>query len=120
MVIEGVSTRKIHDIIEPLCGTSSSKSTVSRLMGGLDADLKVCRERRLGVTYPYLIVDTRYEDVRAHAQVVSQGALVVKGVREDCLRELLAALVSDTEHEVASEDLIRRLKNHGMSGVQLS
>jgi putative transposase len=119
MYLEGVSTRKVQNVTEALCGTSFSKSTVSRLMGGLDTDLKAWRERRLEVAYPYLIVDARYEYVRAHGQVISQGVLVVKGVREDGLRELLAVEVADTENEVTYEDLFRRLKDRGLHGVRL-
>jgi len=39
MYLEGVSTRKVRDITEALCGTTFSKSLVSRLVGTLDADL---------------------------------------------------------------------------------
>jgi putative transposase len=119
MYLEGVSTRKVREVTEALCGTSFSKSTVSRLVGSLDADLAAWRERRLEVAYPYLIVDARYEHVRVNGQVVSQGVLVVKGVREDGLRELLAVEVADTENEVTYEDLFRRLKDRGLRGVQL-
>jgi len=119
MYLEGVSTRKVRDVTEVLCGTSFSKSTVSRLVGSLDADLAAWRERRLETSYPYLIVDARYEYVRVHGQVVSQGVLIVKGVREDGLRELLAVEVADTENEVTYEDLFRRLKDRGLRGVRL-
>ena len=119
MVLEGVSTRKVTEVTEALCGTSFSRSTVSRLMGGLDADLKAWRERRLEVAYPYLLVDARYEHVRVNGQVVSQGVLIVKGVREDGLRELLAVEVADTENEVTYEDLFRRLRDRGLTGVRL-
>jgi len=119
MVVEGVSTRKVTEVTEALCGTSFSKSTVSRLMGGLDADLKAWRERPLTVAYPYLFVDARHEYLRVNAQVVSQGVLVVKGAREDGLRELLAVEVADTENEVTYEDLFRRLKDRGLRGVRL-
>ena len=119
MYLEGVSTRKVRDVTEALCGTSFSKSTVSRLFGGLDTDLKSWRERRLQVAYPYLIVDARYEHVRVNGQVVSQGVLVVNGVRVDGLRELLAVEVADTENEVTYEDLFRRLKDRGLTGVRL-
>jgi putative transposase len=119
MYLEGVSTRKVREVTEALCGTSFSKSTVSRLVGSLDADLKSWRERALTMAYPYLIVDARYEHVRVNGQVVSQGVLVVKGVREDGLRELLAVEVADTENEVTYEDLFRRLKDRGLRGVQL-
>ena len=39
MYVEGVSTRKVKDVTEALCGTSFSKSTVSHLAAGLDAEL---------------------------------------------------------------------------------
>jgi transposase-like protein len=119
MYLEGVSTRKVREVTEALCGTSFSKSTVSRLVGDLDADLAAWRERRLDVAYPYLIVDARYEHVRVAGQVVSQGVLVVKGVREDGLRELLAVEVADTESEATYEGLFRGLKDRGLTGVRL-
>ena len=88
-------------------------------MGGLDRDLAAWRERRLEVAYPYLIVDARYEYIRTAGRVVSQGVLVVKGVREDGRRELLAVEVADTESEATYEALFRRLKDRGLHGVRL-
>ena len=120
MCLEGVSTRKVKDITEVLCGTSFSKSTVSRLTGQLDAELSAWRERRLGdVAYPYLVVDARYEHVRVDGRVVSQGVLVVKGVRSDGQRELLAVDVADSESEATYDALFRNLKDRGLHGVQL-
>src|SRR5690606_30402509 len=52
-------------------------------------------------------------------QVVSQGVLVVKGVREDGFRELLAVEVADTESEASYEALFRGLKDRGLRGVRL-
>ena len=66
MYVEGVSTRKVAEITEALCGTTFSKSQVSELASGLDADLEAWRERPLTAGgYPYLFVDARYEHVRA-------------------------------------------------------
>ncbi len=60
MYVEGVSTRKVKDITEALCGTSFSKSLVSSLAGSLDAELEAWRSRPLeGEAYPYLFVDAR-------------------------------------------------------------
>ena len=120
MYLEGVSTRKVKDVTEVLCGTSFSKSTVSRLTGQLDADLVVWRERRLdAVAYPYLMVDARYEHVRVAGRIVSQGVLIVKGVREDGQRELLAVDVADSESEATYDALFESLKERGLRGVQL-
>jgi putative transposase len=48
MYLEGVSTRKVKDITEELCGTSFSKSLLSSLAGRLDSELRAWRDRPLG------------------------------------------------------------------------
>src|SRR5215203_6659895 len=75
MYVEGVSTRKVKDITEALCGTSFSKSLISSLAGSLDSELRAWRMRQLEMkVYPYLFVDGRYEKVRVGGRVVSQGS----------------------------------------------
>lgn len=120
MYVEGVSTRKVKEVTEVLCGTSFSKSLVSSLAGRLDAELETWRERRLeAAAYPYLFVDARYEKVRVGRRVVSQGVLIVSAVREDGMREILGVEVADTESEATYHELFRSLKRRGLSGVQL-
>jgi transposase-like protein len=121
MYVEGVSTRKVKEITEELCGTSFSKSLVSSLAGRLDAELEAWRNRRLEAdAYPYLFVDARYEKARVDGRVVSQGVLVVSAVRApDGLREILAVEVADTESEATYHELFRSLKGRGLRGVEL-
>jgi putative transposase len=120
MYIEGVSTRKVKEITEELCGISFSKSLVSSLASSLDSELQAWRSRRLEAeTYPYLLVDARYEKVRVDRRVVNQGVLIVSGVRDDGLREILAVEVADTESEATYQELFRALKRRGLSGVEL-
>ena len=45
MYVEGVSTRKVKEVTEELCGISFSKSLVSELASGLDSELKAWRNR---------------------------------------------------------------------------
>jgi putative transposase len=120
MYVEGVSTRKVKEVTERLCGTSFSKSVVSSLAGSLDSELEGWRSRRLeAASYPYLFVDARYEKVRVDHRVVSQGVLIVSGVREDGFREILGVEVADTESEATYQELFRSLKSRGLSGVEL-
>ena len=120
MYVEGVSTRKVKDVTEELCGVSFSKSLVSQLAGRLDAELESWRSRPLEVQgYPYVFVDARYEKVRVNRRVVSQGVLIVSGVRYDGFRELLGVEVADTESEATYQELFRSLKRRGLSGVEL-
>jgi putative transposase len=98
--VEGVSPRKAKEVTEELYGTTFSKSLISSLAGSLDSELSAWRNRRLEAeAYPYLFVDARYEKVRVDGRVVSQGVLVVSGVREDGFREILAVEVANTESE---------------------
>ncbi len=120
MYVEGVSTRKVKEVTEELCGTTFSKSLISTLASSLDSELSAWRERRLEAkAYPYLFVDARYEKVRVDGRVVSQGVLLVSGVREDGFREILAVEVADTESEATYQELFRSLKGRGLSGVEL-
>jgi transposase-like protein len=118
--VEGVSTRKVKEVTEELCGTSFSKSLVSSLAGSLDSELEAWRDRRLEArAYPYVFVDARYEKVRVDHKVVNRGVLVVSGVRDDGFREVLGVGVADTESEATYQELFRSLKRRGLSGVQL-
>jgi len=120
MYVEGVSTRKVKEVTEELCGTSFSKSLVSSLAGSLDSELEAWRTRRLEAeAYPYVFVDARYEKARVDGRVVSQGVLVVSGVRDDGYREILAVEVADTESEATYRELFRSLKGRGLKGVEL-
>jgi putative transposase len=120
MYLEGVSTRKVKEVTEELCGTSFSKSTVSRLTTELDSELEEWRSRPLEAeSYPYLFVDARYEKVRIGSRIVSEGVLVVCAVREDGFREILGVEVADVESEATYQELFRALKERGLKGVEL-
>jgi putative transposase len=51
--------------------------------------------------------------------VVSQGVLVVSGVRDDGYREILGVEIADTESEATYQELFRSLKSRGLKGVEL-
>lgn len=121
MYIHGVSTRKVAQITETLCGTRFSKSQVSALASRLDSELAAWRERPLSApSYPYVWVDARYEHVRVGGRVISQGVLLVSGLRgDDGHREILGVAVADTESEATYQELFRSLKARGLSEVRL-
>jgi putative transposase len=111
MYVEGISTRKVKDITEELCGTSFSKSLVSRLVGELDSELERWRDRSLHEkAYPYLFVDARYEKARVDHRIVSKGIFIVYGVNEEGYREILTVEVADTKSEATYHELFRSLK----------
>ena len=121
MYVEGVSTRKVKEVTEALCGVSFSKSLISSVAEQLDAELSAWRSRQLEAeAYPYLFVDARYEKARVGHRIVSQGVLIVSAVRApDGLREILGVEVADTESEATYQELFRSLKARGLKGVEL-
>ena len=119
MVLKGVSTRKVREVTEVLCGTDFSKSQVSKLTQDLDSELRLWRERPLEGSYPYVIMDGHFEHVRQDHRVFSQGVLIVKGINQEGKREILSVEVGITENEVFWSEVCKGLIRRGLKGVKL-
>lgn len=118
MYVQGVSTRKVKEITEQLCGFEISAETVSRATAQLDAVLQEWRERPLGeITYLYL--DARYEKVREAGQVRDAAVLLATGITPEGERQVLGVSTSLSEHEAHWKAFLKALKDRGMRGVQL-
>ena len=118
MYLNGVSTRKVGNIVEELCGHSISRSHVSNLASELDKKLNVWRKRKLSKEYPYLVVDARYERIRTQEGVVSKAVMIVIGISESGHREILSVDIGDSENEMGWGHIFKTLKDRGLSGVQ--
>lgn len=117
MYLKGVSTRKVAEITEQLCGLDVTSSQVSRATAELDEQLETWRNRELGET-PYVILDARYEKVRHGGSVVDCAVLLAVGVRTDGKRCVLGASVSLSEAEVHWRAFLEDLQERGLFGVQ--
>ena len=118
MYVQGISTRKVTRVVETLCGTSVSASTVSVVVKKLDTELAAWRHRDLGgQTYPYLVLDAHVEQVRREGQVRATAMLWAIGVRADGYREHLGTWLGGSESleswTMVFEDLVQR----GVHGV---
>ena len=119
MYLQGVSTRKVKEITEALCGLEFSKSLVSELSKELDLEISTWRNRKLTQDYPYLIIDARYEKVRTNNLITSSGALIALGIGSDGKREILSVDIADSESETSWGEVFKNLKQRGLSGVRL-
>ncbi|MGW6695723.1 IS256 family transposase [Rhodococcus sp. NPDC054953] len=119
--VHGVSTRSVDDLVAALGVTSGiSKSEVSRICAGLDAEVARFRERTLThTTFPYVYLDATYCKVRVGAHVVSQALVVATGVSIDGTREVLGTAVGDSESFEFWREFVASLKARGLSGVHL-
>ena len=119
MVVNGVSTRKVENITEELCGKKFSKSTVSALCEKLDPVVKAFQTRPLENHYPFLVVDALYLKVRVEHRVQSRGLLVAIGVNEEGHREIIGFQLTTTESENSWSDFFESLKERGLKDVHL-
>lgn len=120
MYFQGVSTRNVQNVLEQMCSLEVSAMTVSRVAAELDEKLSEFRSRRLDTTsWPYVMVDARYEKVRVEGKIVSQAVLVVVGFTCQGRREILDWRVGNSESEECWGAVFRRLKDRGFNGVKL-
>jgi len=118
MYVMGVSTRKVKDITEQLCGFEISAEQVSRATAQLDQTLQEWRDRPLGaITYLYL--DARYEKVRENSQIRDAAVLIATGISPQGERQVLGVSVSLSEQEAHWKDFLKSLKDRGLKGVKL-
>lgn len=112
--VQGVSTRRVEDLVAAMGGCQVSKSEVSRICGELD------QERPLGeACYPYVWFDATYQKVRQGGRIVSQAVAVALGIRESGEKEVLGVQAGASETEDFWLEFCRSLLARGLSGVQL-
>ena len=120
MVIAGVSTRKVSKVVETLCGTSFSKSTVSALCKKLDAEIMAFKSRPLNMNdAPFLMVDATYFKAREDHKIVSKAFLVALAITSDGSREIVGFDVFDAEDNYSWQTFFKDLKARGLDGVHM-
>jgi transposase-like protein len=119
--VSGVSTRRVDDLVRALGITGISKSEVSRICAGLDAEVAAFRSRSLaGTACPYLWLDATYLRVREGGHVVSMAALVAVGVASNGERRVLGLELSPgNDQGSAWPRFICSLVERGLHGVRL-
>ena len=118
--VEGISTRRVDDLVAAMGGTGISRSEVSRICAQLDADVAIWRTRTLEhIAFPYVFLDATYCKVRINGLVVSQAVVIATGVSADGRPEVLGCATGDSETETFWTDFLRDLRDRGLDGVHL-
>ena len=117
--VQGVSTRRVDELVQALGMTGISKSQVSRLCQELDAEVARFRTRTLSGPYPYVWLDATFVKVREAGRVVSMAIVIAVGVTTDGMREVLGVDVGPSESGAFWLAFLRDLLARGLSGVEL-
>jgi len=118
MYVQGVSTRKVTEITQELCGWDLSSSQVSRAAKLLDEELQAWRTRPLG-KLAYVLLDARYEKVRHGGTVVDCAVLVAVGILPGGKRTVLGVSAALSEAEVHWREFLQSLVERGLHGVEM-
>jgi transposase-like protein len=117
--LQGVSTRRVHDVVSQLGIENISASTVSRISKDLDQVVDEFLKRPIELPVRYLFVDASYFKVRSGGQYLNKALFVATGVREDGYREILGATIADVEDDGFWSIFFEELKDRGLRGVKL-
>ena len=118
MYVQGVSTRKVKQVTEALCGHHFSASTISNMVKRLDEQLAAFSRRQLQESYPYLVLDARYERVRENGVVGSRAVLIALGIDWDGRRQVLGVELANRESRSSWKAFLLGLRERGLDGVE--
>ncbi len=118
--VEGVSTRRVDDVVKAMGIEGISKSKVSELAKDLDRVVEQFRTRPLDAgPYTYLWLDALTQKVREGGRIVNVAVVTATAVNADGHREILGLDVITTEDGAGWLAFLRSLVARGLSGVQL-
>ena len=119
MCVNGVSTRKVSQVMETLCGKSFSKSTVSEACKELDEKVKEFRERPLTGEYPFMTIDATYFKVRENSRVISKAFMIAYATNSEGHREIIGFGIYRNESKETWNSFLKGLKARGLTGVRM-
>jgi len=117
--VEGISTRRVDDLLQALGLTGIDKSKVSRICKELDGVVEEFRNRPLESEYPYMWLDALYLKVRQNHRIVNLAMVIAIGVRTDGERQILGFALGASEEAAFWLEFLRSLVDRGLKGVQL-
>jgi transposase-like protein len=118
--VEGVSTRRVDDLVKAMGIEGISRSEVSRMAAELDVKVTEFRTRPLDTgPYRYLWIDGLTQKVREGGRVVNVSAVIATAANAEGRREIIGFDIVTTEDTASWTEFLRGLVARGLSGVEL-
>ena len=120
MYATGTSTRKVRRVAEKMGVSRLSKDQVSAIASSLDADIEEPCARPLdGSPVPYVWLDATYVKCRRGGRVASTAVVTAIGCDAGGWRRVLGVDAVDTESCDSWLAFLRKIRDRGVSGVEL-
>lgn len=95
--LQGVSTRRVEEIMTALGVERISASSVSRITKELDEKVYEFVSKPIEREIPYLFIDATSLKVRDGLRYENKALFIVSGVRDDGYREILETRLANSE-----------------------
>ena len=119
MFLKGVSTRKVRNILDCLCGEGVSASYVSKVTKALDEKVKAFENTPIEDDLTFLFLDALGVKIRLELKVKRYKVLIAYGIRGDGSRSLLSFRLAHSEGAGTWLSLLENLKVRGLKGHNL-
>jgi transposase-like protein len=119
MFLKGVSTRKVRDVLDVLCGSGVSAGYVSHVTKQLDAEVRRFENEPIDDGFVFLFIDALSMRIRFEIRAQRRMVLVAYGIRRDGSRRLLSFRVAKSEGTGTWRSFLENLKVRGLRGHNL-
>lgn len=119
MFLRGVSTRKVKNILDCLCGEGVSASYVSEVTKALDFEVKAFENAPISDDFAFLFLDALGVRIRLELKVKRYKVLIAYGIRGDGTRSLISFGLAKSEGTGTWRSFLENLKVRGLVGHNL-
>jgi putative transposase len=127
MLLAGVSTRRVGQLLERIIDLPVSAGQVSKLAKRLDAEVRCFHTRPLEDTYMYLLLDAIHLKARGTPRLFQTGlrrtrkrvVLVAYGITADGIKQIVDFRLANGETRLAWEKFLGHLYRRGLGGSAL-
>jgi transposase-like protein len=119
MYLRGVSTRKVGEILEVLCGVRLSASEVSAISKELDRSVRDFANRPVADDFVFLFLDALTVKIRFELKAKKVKLLVAYGIKADGTRELISFQRANSESTACWQAFLENLRVRGLEGRKL-
>jgi transposase-like protein len=116
---KGLTQSQVGEVFGEVYGRHYSKTSISRMIEYLRADVEQWLSRSLESYYPIIFVDAIHIKVHRKRSVENEAFYVVMAVKEDKTREVLGIFNRPSESATGWEEMFRALRERGVKKIGL-